>query len=667
MRKFEEWGKERRDWKMKKGMRRTAAAGIAAAMILAQCPVAWAAGNEPGAEREYGAQTEAPVNTERVSVVEDVYVNPLYEGEISEADLQTVPEDAGGEISLYSEPVYADTIEEAGAQIREGMKLRNETIEVYYQAPEYVDGVMREIAAAGLEHTGVPDEGDYLKWQYAGWSGKGNLEYSSEDEMCYMTFTYTYTYYTDYEQEREVDERLEDVLDELAVYDSTDYSKLQAVYSFICENTEYDYEHLGDSDYKLQYTAYAALLDQKAVCQGYAVLFYRMALELGVDSRLISGTGNGEAHGWNIAAVDGLYYNVDATWDAGNTEYQYFLKGSEHFTDHEADEEFMTEEFTGAYPISAEDYQPEEPGGQDDPEQPEEILVEAPAVTSVYSQAQTSAKVTWTRSEQADGYELYRAETPDTPAEEWILTKTINAGDTLQYTNQGLTLGQTYYYKVRAFALDENQERVYSDFSNVSYMPATVTFSGPYSNSSQRIRLLWNPVQGAHGYQLWRKNVDGTYSVVKTLGDRGNVQTEDQGAVSAYSNTGLTAGETYTYRIRAFAFVNGEKVFGVYSDEISVTVMPEKPILTVSSPKDGRVLLDWNAVNGAEGYQIWRAESGTGNYAIAKTMKEGGITTYTNTGLAGGKVYDYKIRAYTEKDGKTTFGEYSAVQSIRVK
>ena len=365
--------------------------------------------------------------------------------------------------------------------------------------------------------------------------------------------------------------------------------------------------------------------------------------------------------------MDGLYYNVDATWDAGNTEYQYFLKGSEHFTDHEADEEFMTEEFTGAYPISTEDYQPEEPGGQDDPEQPEEILVEAPAVTSVYSQAQTSAKVTWTRSEQADGYELYRAETPDTPAEEWILTKTINAGDTLQYTNQGLTLGQTYYYKVRAFALDENQERVYSDFSNVSYMPATVTFSGPYSNSSQRIRLLWNPVQGAHGYQLWRKNADGTYSVVKTLGDRGNVQTEDQGTVSAYSNTGLTAGETYTYRIRAFAFVNGEKVFGVYSDEISVTVMPEKPILTVSSPKDGRVLLDWNAVNGAEGYQIWRAESGTGNYAIAKTVKEGGITTYTNTGLAGGKVYDYKIRAYTEKDGKTTFGEYSAVQSIRVK
>lgn len=190
-----------------------------------------------GAEREYGAQTEAPVNTDRVSVVEDVYVNPLYEGEISEADLQTVPEDAGGEISLYSEPVYADTIEEAGAQIREGMKLCNETIEVYYQAPEYVDGVMREIAAAGLEHTGVPDEGDYLKWQYAGWSGKGNLEYSSEDEMCHMTFTYTYTYYTDYEQEREVDERLEDVLDELAVYDSTDYSKLQAVYSFICENT----------------------------------------------------------------------------------------------------------------------------------------------------------------------------------------------------------------------------------------------------------------------------------------------------------------------------------------------------------------------------------------------------------------------------------------------
>lgn len=60
-------------------------------------------------------------------------------------------------------------------------------------------------------------------------------------------------------------------------------------------NVKYDYENLDDTDYKLKYTAYAALLNGTAVCQGYANLLYRMALEAGIDARFISGLGNGGA------------------------------------------------------------------------------------------------------------------------------------------------------------------------------------------------------------------------------------------------------------------------------------------------------------------------------------------------------------------------------------
>lgn len=650
---------------MRNGMR-AAAAGLAVLTVFAQGAEVWAAGEGQPDGTALSAAEAVQEDAVQGNLVEDVYVNPLYEDEVGTSDLKDKAAERSGGISLYSEPAYADTIEEAGEQIREGMKNRDETIVVYYQAPEYVDGVMREIAAEGLEHTGVPDEGDYLKWQYAGWSATGSLSNSADGSTCYMTFTYTYTYYTTYEQELAVDERTKEVLDSLDVYDSSDYEKLLAVYDFICENTEYDYDNLNDSDYKLKYTAYAALIDQKAVCQGYAALFYRMALELGVDSRLISGTGNGGAHGWNIAELDGFYYNVDATWDAGNTEYQYFLKGADNFGDHAADAEFTTAAFTAAYPMSAKDYEPSEPLPPDQPVLPEEPQAETPVITSVYSQAKTSAKVTWTQSEGADGYELYRAEDPDASDAEWNLTKTIQSGDTVQYTNTGLTVGKTYYYKVRAFALDKDQQRVYSDFSNVSYMPAAAVFNGPYSNSSERIRLLWNPVQGAHGYQLWRKGADGVYNVVKTLGDRGNTLTDNQGAASAYSNTGLEAGETYTYRMRAFAFVNGKKIFGVYSDEISVTVMLDQTELAVTSPKAGRALIAWKQVNGADGYQIWRAESGTGKYAIVKTIQAGDVTSYTNTGLNSGAAYDYKVRAYKNVDGKTIFGEYSAVKSVLI-
>ena len=61
-------------------------------------------------------------------------------------------------------------------------------------------------------------------------------------------------------------------------------------------------------------------MNKTAVCQGYAGLLYRLCLEMGISCRMITGTGNGGAHAWNIVALDGKYYNADSTWDAGSTE-----------------------------------------------------------------------------------------------------------------------------------------------------------------------------------------------------------------------------------------------------------------------------------------------------------------------------------------------------------
>ena len=287
-----------------------------------------------------------------------------------------------------------------------------------------------------------------------------------------------------------------------------------------------------------------------------------------------------------------------------------------------------------------------------------------PEILSCYSKLQDSVKVTWTISEGADGYQLYRATSPD--AEEWNCVKTITDGTTDRYTNQGLEVGVTYYYKVRAFAEDAEGNRIYTDFSEVDYMPAAVVFDGPYSNATFRIRLRWNQVGSSHGYQIWRQNDDGTYSIVKTLGDRGNELTDDQGATTAYSNTGLTAGESYTYKMRAFMITeDGRKVFGAYSDEFTVAVMPETPIVTGTSPKATRAQLTWAALNGAAGYQIWMAESKDGEYKIVKSLTDGS-TTYTKYDLTSGKTYYFKVRAYTEVEGKKTFGAYSDSLGIKV-
>ena len=53
---------------------------------------------------------------------------------------------------------------------------------------------------------------------------------------------------------------------------------------------------------------------------------YRLLLTAGIDCRFIGGLSRNEAHSWNIVKLNGKYYNIDATWDAGKyPTYKYFL------------------------------------------------------------------------------------------------------------------------------------------------------------------------------------------------------------------------------------------------------------------------------------------------------------------------------------------------------
>lgn len=287
-------------------------------------------------------------------IISEMYVNPLYENQNQESDLQ---EEAGNSsISSYAneEIEYLTSKEECAAILREGMKQRQETIKVYYEAEAYVNGLGTEIIKLACKHTGNPTEGDYLLACFKNVKVGGTKE--TLGNVCRMNFVFTPVYNTNAEQEEAVTARTHEVLDELNVYNKSDYQKVRAIYDYICSHVEYDDEHKNDEDYRLQFSAYGALIDGKAVCQGYSVLFYRMALELGVDNRLIPGKTSSETHGWNIVELNDLYYNLDTTWDAGKETYKYFLKCEANFPNHTRDEDYATDEFYQSYPMSSEDY-----------------------------------------------------------------------------------------------------------------------------------------------------------------------------------------------------------------------------------------------------------------------------------------------------------------------
>ena len=270
------------------------------------------------------ASTEEP-EINQISATQEVFVNPLYEDIVSENDIVNGVSAvmSAEELDIYTSD--ADIV----TMIREEMVARNASITFAYEYEGTYDedSVMDLVSSymnEAMKHTGNPKEGDYLRWNYAGCMYGINGGYSQGDNV-HVELYYSMLYYTSATMEAEMDEAVDSLMNNLALDDLAEYEQIRTIYDYICENVVYDNVNLENDGYKLKYTPYAALINGTAVCQGYATLFYRMALETGLDARVITGDAGGP-HAWNIVEFDNQYYNLDSTWDAGKNEYSYFLK-----------------------------------------------------------------------------------------------------------------------------------------------------------------------------------------------------------------------------------------------------------------------------------------------------------------------------------------------------
>jgi beta-N-acetylhexosaminidase len=74
------------------------------------------------------------------------------------------------------------------------------------------------------------------------------------------------------------------------------------------------------------------------------------------------------------------------------------------------------------------------------------------------------------------------------------------------------------------------------------------------------------------------------------------------------------------------------------------------------------ITFSWGKVTGASGYRVYKKVSG--KWTKLKTISGAGKTSYTDTELKAGKTYSYKVKAYTESDGKTTWSSDSSVINL---
>lgn len=260
-------------------------------------------------------------------------------------------------------------------------------------------------------------------------------------------------------------------------------------------------------------------------------------------------------------------------------------------------------------------------------------------VITVSSVNSTSAKVSWSKVAGAAEYQVYRAYSKTGKFTRVATVKGTSA------TVGSLTLGKTYYFKVRA--CNSAQKTDYSTIKSVLIRVATPVMNKTAYATSSSVKISWKKVSEASGYNVYSRSVGGSWKKIATV--KGN-------STLSYSNRDISG--VYEYSVVAYKVYNGKTYYSLRSGTIRSRVL--KPTYSVKCSQygdgfDARV--SWSKVTGATKYQYsFKKGSGSWNTPVTVTGTSV-IKTQTH-----GVWYDYKVRAVYTYNGVTTYGPYKELK-----
>ncbi len=183
---------------------------------------------------------------------------------------------------------------------------------------------------------------------YAGYSiGGGYLHNNGNyiSSISYNVGVYDTTLYTDANLPGYYD-ALMSAIPRVPVDLSNRYNFILSLHDYLADTVYYP--DLNSPDYVMSaHDAYGALVEGRAVCQGYSDAVKLVCDYYNIPAVCIAGTANGGGHMWNaIQLEDGKWYLMDLTWDdqgSYGTYYDFFLVGTESTNAYFGGEKFSAE------------------------------------------------------------------------------------------------------------------------------------------------------------------------------------------------------------------------------------------------------------------------------------------------------------------------------------
>ena len=263
----------------------------------------------------------------------------------------------------------------------------------------------------------------------------------------------------------------------------------------------------------------------------------------------------------------------------------------------------------------------------------------------------------WDEQETADGYLLYRAESK---TGKYSLAAKVLGSENTVYVDENITLGKTYYYKMKAYS-KTGGVTLYSDVSQVVQGNAIggTQLKAIRQMSTGYLRLSWNEYAEADGYAIYRSTNGGAYKRIATISNTSQ---------TTYSDKTVEPGTTYSYRVRTIHTLYSNEGFGKWSDIVTVNFLADPVMKRIDLKESGKVKVFWTKTPGTSRYVLQRSTSKDGTYKTIATITDDMTNSYLDAGVERGMTYYYRVVAYNQTGiikGSTGYVEPMGVKNIQ--